>query len=317
VKGPGVVGETGALFFYVVRSSCCRPVSDPFPPSASPDSPKTLLDRLAGQFPAAKRQTLRRMIEAGRVTVNGTPAKRAAQTVGAGDEVVVSDRADVPAVAQKSGRAGGLVVVYEDDDLLVVNKPPGLLTSTVPREKRPTLLATVRRHVEARDRAARVGIIHRLDRDASGLLVFSKNHDAYRSLKQQFFEHTVERVYTAVVRGVPEPAAGRVESRLVERADGTVYSARRPGVGERAVTEYEVIERRGATSVVRVKLHTGRKHQIRVHLSERGTPIVGDPVYGRGNEQGGAGLMLAATRLSLAHPRTGRRMTFEAPPRFL
>src|SRR6185503_6889650 len=114
-----------------------------------------------------------------------------------------------------------------------------------------------------------VGLIHRLDRDASGLLVFSKTHDAYLSLKRQFFDHSVERVYTAVVDGVPTPRSGRVQSWLVERADGTVYSTRRPGEGQRAVTDYEVTDRRKGRSLVRVTLHTGRKHQIRVHLSER------------------------------------------------
>ena len=289
---------------------------EPFPPLADPNTSQTLLDRLARQFPTAKRQTLRRMIEAGRVTINGKLARRAAEAVGMGDDVVVADQSQGPVVAPKAPPASELAIVYEDADLLVVNKPAGLLTSTVPREKRPTLLAMVRRHVEGHDRTARVGLIHRLDRDASGLLVFSKNHEAYRSLKQQFFDHTVERVYTSVVRGVPNPLAGRIESRLVERADGTVYSTRRPGLGEQAVTEYEVVDQRQGQSVVRVKLHTGRKHQIRVHLSERGTPIVGDVIYGPQHEKGGPGLMLAATRLSLTHPRTGRRLTFEAPPRY-
>jgi len=160
-------------------------------------------------------------------------------------------------------------------------------------------------------------LIHRLDRDASGLLVFSKNHAAYRSLKQQFFDHTVERVYTAVVHGVPTPRSGRIESRLVERADGTVYSTPRPDAGQRAVTDYETLDHRRGRSVLRVKLHTGRKHQIRVHLSERGVPIVGDPVYlprdGRKVESAPR-LLLAATKLSLTHPRTGKRLTFEVPP---
>jgi RluA family pseudouridine synthase len=169
----------------------------------------------------------------------------------------------------------------------------------------------------------RVGLIHRLDRDASGLLVFSKTHEAYVSLKRQFFEHSVERVYTAVAEGVPTPRAGRVESRLVERADGTVYSTRQPGKGERAVTDYEVVEERNRRSLIRVSLHTGRKHQIRVHLSQRGSPIVGDTMYARlegpPTRKGPSRpatperLMLAATRLSLTHPRTGARMTFERP----
>ena len=300
----------------------------PSPPTPPP--PATLLEWLAARYPAAKRQTLRRMLQGGRVTLNGRRVVKATQTVTAEDRVVVADQ---PAPRRSAGGpraaahpAPALDIVHEDADLLVVDKPPGLLTSTVPREKRPTLLALVREYVAAstppRARSERVGLIHRLDRDASGLLVFSKTHDAYVSLKRQFFEHNVERAYTAVVEGVPTPRGGRVESRLVERADGTVYSARRPGEGERAVTEYEVVEERRGRSLVRVKLHTGRKHQIRVHLSQRGAPIVGDTMYGRADPvparrppkpAGAERLMLAATRLSLTHPRSGRRMTFERP----
>ena len=153
-------------------------------------------------------------------------------------------------------------------------------------------------------------------------MVFSKNHEAYRSLKRQFFEHSVERVYTALVEGVPTPRAGKIRSRLVERADGTVYSTEVPGVGEKAETDYEVVEEGRGRSLLRVTLQTGRKHQIRVHLSERGTPIVGDAVYSKAAPKGrrekpkgppAPRLMLAATRLSLEHPRTGRRLTFELP----
>ena len=261
------------------------------------------------------------MIQAGRVTINGRAARTAKDTVADDDTVIVAERAggdpSQPAAAVR--RAPQLDIVHEDADLLVVEKPPGLLTSTVPHERRPTLLAKVRAHAAVtsppRGRPPRVGLIHRLDRDASGLLVFSKTDDAYRSLKTQFFEHSVERVYTAVVAGIPTPRGGRIETRLVERADGTVYSTRRPGEGERAISEYETVRERKGRAILRVKLHTGRKHQIRVHLAERGVPIVGDMMYGpdlatRGPTER---LMLAATKLSFTHPRTGERLTFERP----
>src|SRR5262245_66217776 len=103
-------------------------------------------------------------------------------------------------------------IIHEDVDILVVAKPAGLLTSTVPRERRPTLLKMVREYAAQHDPRARVGLIHRLDRDASGLLVFSKNHDAYESLKRQFFRHTVDRIYLAVVRGRLNPPAGKIRS---------------------------------------------------------------------------------------------------------
>jgi len=213
-----------------------------------------------------------------------------------------------------------LDVVYEDRDVLVVNKPAGLLTSTVPREKRPTLLALVQYYIADTHPHARLGLIHRLDRDAAGLLVFSKSHLAYESLKTQFYHHTVTRLYTAIVEGVLNPTAGTVRSRLVERADGTVYSTHKHGVGEVAVTEYEVIGTKDNRSTVRVKLQTGRKHQVRVHLAERGAPIVGDLMYGRtptgartpkGIQR--ADLHLAATTLAFDHPRSGKRLEFQIP----
>jgi 23S rRNA pseudouridine1911/1915/1917 synthase len=200
-----------------------------------------------------------------------------------------------------------LQIVHEDRDVLVLNKPAGLLTSTVPRERRPTLLAAVRQYLPR----ARVGLIHRLDRDSSGLLVFSKSHPAYRALKSQFYHHTVTRIYTAVVQGIPSPPKETIQSRLVEWADGTVHSTRDPRKGELAVTEYEVVDKASGRAVVRVKLQTGRKHQVRVHLSERGTPIVGDVLYGKPDP---AGLHLAATTLAFDHPRTGKRMEFHLPP---
>src|SRR5438105_196125 len=177
-------------------------------------------------------------------------------------------------------RGRKLRIIYEDADVLIVDKPAGLLTSTVPRERRPTLLKMVREYVAANDPRARVGLIHRLDRDASGLLVFSKNHQAYESLKSQLFHRTIDRIYLAVVRGKLNPPAGQIESRLVELPNGSVRTSRRPGHGERGITEYKVINTRGEFQLLRVKLLTGRKHQIRAHLSERGARIVGDRVYG-------------------------------------
>jgi len=202
-----------------------------------------------------------------------------------------------------------LKVVFEDADIIVVDKSPGLLTSTVPGEKRATLLAAVREHVAVRDARARVGLIHRLDRDASGLLVFSKNHAAYRLLKQQFFEHSAKRTYFAAVAGKLDPQEGRIESRLVELTDGSVRSTRLAGKGERAVTHYKTIRQSGNISLLRVTLETGRKHQIRAHLAERGAVILNDPIYGTTKPTGR--MMLVAAELEIAHPKSGRRVKFE------
>jgi len=259
-----------------------------------------LLDLLAKRFPAAKRQTLKRMVHDGRVLINGITAARLDQLVNADDHLAVNS-------PRKALPRPPFPIIHEDRDILVIDKPAGLLTSTVPREPRPTALAALRQYLSLTDPPARLGPIHRLDRDASGLLVFSKNNRAYDSLKRQFFYHTVARVYHAVVSPPPK-SAGRIESFLVERADGSVHSTRVPGRGQRAVTEFAAANRRGYLALLRVTLHTGRKHQIRAPLAQSGSPILGDGQYGGKPHRNG--LMLAAIELAFDHPRTGKRMAF-------
>jgi 23S rRNA pseudouridine1911/1915/1917 synthase len=203
-------------------------------------------------------------------------------------------------------------IVHEDHEILVIDKPHGLLTATVPREKRPTALAAVREHVAGNEPRARVGLIHRLDRDAAGLLVFSKSHDAYVSLKQQFYRHTVERIYLAVVRGKPTPRQGTIDTLLVESNDGSMHRTRDPRKGERAITHYQAIAEERGRSLLRVRLETGKKHQIRAQLAERAVPIINDPMYNTDKPAGP--LMLVAVELHLDHPRTKRRMSFRIDP---
>jgi len=261
----------------------------------------TLLDRLVRQLPAAKRQTLRRLVQHGRVTVNGTAAASLRQAVGPSDIIAI-----LPRPREKISLP--FEIVFEDRDILVIDKPAGLLTSTVPREPRPTALAIL----QAARPKDKIGVAHRLDRDASGLLIFSKNQLALNALKRQFARHSATRIYLSMVSPPPPHKRGRIESALVEWADGSVHSTRAPGRGRRAVTEYEQIRRGGVWALLRVKLHTGRKHQIRAHLSELGCPIVGDEVY-HGKPHTG-GLMLAAIELHVDHPRTGRPVKWQIEP---
>ena len=271
---------------------------------------RTLLDCLAERYPTAKRTTLRRMIQAGRVRINDVVARSANQKIEVSDHLTTDDRTSNKPPARE--HISALSILYEDEDVLVANKPAGLLTATNAREKRQTLLALVREHVHAQHPRAQVGLIHRLDRDAAGLLAFSKNHQAYLSLKQQFYKHSVHREYLAVVHGVPKEASGRIESRLVERADGTVHATREAGKGELGISHYSVVKVVGKRALVKIILETGKKHQIRVHLNSIGHPIVGDPVYGPPSSS--QPLMLAATQLGFAHPRDGRPMKLEIEP---
>jgi RluA family pseudouridine synthase len=285
---------------------------------------RTLLDQLTCQFPSAKKQTLKRMVSAGRVLINRRPATKLAQPLADDDVVAILDKAGgARDTASRRSSRPDFSIVHEDADILVVDKPAGLLTSTVPGERRPTLLAKVSDYLAVQDPRARVGLIHRLDRDASGLLIFSKNPASFRALKQAFLRHEVERVYAAIVAGRPRSSAGRIESHLIERADGTVRSTRETAKGQWAVTEYQTLHARQLPSqkwvtLLKVTLHTGRKHQIRAQLAERGMPIVGDALYNTNEEKTSnlpapSRLMLAAVRLAVTHPRTGRRLTFDLP----
>jgi len=271
-----------------------------------------LQDWLRRAYPKASQTTLRRMLQDGRVRVNGSVARQMKRAIEAGDDVQVASR--TPTSEKPIAPLHPLALVLEDEHILVIDKPAGLLTSTVPRERRPTALAIVRAYVKAREPSARVGLIHRLDRDASGLLIFSKTDQAYRSLKQQFFEHSVRRVYAAITHGVPTPSSGMIDSRLVELPDGWVRTSHRPDGGARAFTNFDAIARERGLAALRVTLQTGRKHQIRAHLSERGVPIVGDRVYGKGDEANR--LMLAAVQLGFVHPQSKKEILCEiAVPR--
>ena len=268
----------------------------------------TLLDWLVQKFPHAKKQTLRDMVRDRRVSINGKPAKSVKEAVGESDRVVVGKKLE-----RARASIEPLKIVHEDEDVLVVIKPPGLLTSTTVRERRATAIEYVRNYLADSEPRARPGIVHRLDRDASGLLVFSKNNAAHQSRKRQFFQHTVLREYLAVVHGQVSPPRGRIESNLVELKDGSVRDTHAPRKGQKAVTEYEVQSQGAKMAVVSVRLETGRKHQIRAHFAQRKNPVVGDSVY-EGRQPPGAMLLLAAVKLGFDHPRSGERVTFEIPP---
>jgi len=287
-----------------------------------------LLDYLVSKFPASKRITLRRMIEAGRVLINGLPARRAKDPVADSDKVEVLDQPqpteeDLAKAKTNPADRLGFEIVHEDDDLIVILKPPDFLTATSEKETRATVASKLETYFAAKTRRWKLGVIHRLDRGASGLLVFTKNTKAYHHLKTQFFHHTVDRVYTAVVQGVVSPKSGRIESLLTERNDGMVIETDDPRKGQEAITDYQTLAtakwehplRAGkkTISLLKVTLLTGRKHQIRAHFASKGCPIMNDPMYGPEDKPHGR-LLLAATELAFEHPTTKARMKFQIKP---
>jgi RluA family pseudouridine synthase len=214
---------------------------------------------------------------------------------------------------------GGLVILHEDQDILVVDKPAGLLTIATDKEKSRTayfILTDYVRKGSARSRR-RLFIVHRLDRETSGVLLFAKTVEAKLRLQDQWKQGEVEKKYLAVVHGHVAKQSGTITTYLAENKAHMVYSTTDAAAGKLAQTSYRVLRQTRNSSLLEVGLLTGRKHQIRVHLAGIGHPVVGDSKYGR--ESGSrARLALHARSLSFTHPTSGERLTFEAAaPAFL
>jgi 23S rRNA pseudouridine1911/1915/1917 synthase len=277
--------------------------------------------RLAGE--GVSRSLLGRLCDEGRVTVGGAPAK-AATRVRAGDVIAVEVPPPEPLIA--APEAIPLRVLFEDDAVLVIDKPAGLVVHPARGHASGTLVNAVVFHagLEHEDEPLRPGIVHRLDKDTSGVLVVAKTPAAREHLKAQFQQHSIERSYLAVTQGVP-PAEITYDTLHGRHPTDRLRFTTRVREGKRAVTHVKVLEQfgRGLAALVRCDLQTGRTHQIRVHLAEAGHPLLGDPVYGRrpadprlrriGEALGRQALH--AEVLGFDHPSTGmrRRFTSELP----
>lgn len=245
------------------------------------------------------------MLQGGRVRVNGEREVDAKRRLAPGDEVSVLSRAEAVTLPPS------LTLLHEDDDVIVVIKANGLLTVATEREPETNAQAILNEYLQKKG-GGRIHVVHRLDRETSGVLVFAKNFKAREALKEKFAEHDIDRVYVAIIEGTIDPPNGTLQSHLLERPNLRMESVKRHPDAKLAITHYRTIARSGAYSMLEVTLETGRKNQIRAHLSEAGHPIVGDQFYGSNvNPLGRLGLH--AERLGFDHPATGKRMTFTAP----
>ena len=264
----------------------------------------TLVARVRALFPEASGRTVKQWIEQGRVAVNGAVVRQATAPVGARDRVALGARGGVAEFPAE------LRLVHEDDDILVIDKPAGLLTVATPRERERTAFHLLWGYLQAKRPPRRPFIVHRLDRETSGLLVFATSVGAKRRLQAQFEARQVDRVYVALVHGLVRLDEGVMESRLAEDRSLRVRPSAR---GRDAITRYRVLARRRDTTVLELSLGTGRRRQIRVQLAALGHPIVGDAEHG--GRPGRAGRMyLHATRLGFAHPRDRSPVRFESAP---
>ena len=208
-----------------------------------------------------------------------------------------------------------LQLVYEDDDIIVVNKGYGLLSVNIPnpaQKKIESAYDIIRDYVKRKDPRNKIFVVHRLDRDTTGLMMFAKSEEAQEILRHNWNNFVLERHYIAVVEGIVKDDSGVVKSRLAENSRFQVYSTENQDEGKLAVTRYKVLKRGRGSSLLEFALDTGRKNQIRVHASEMGHPISGDKKYGASTSRAGR-LCLHAKTLRFAHPITRKDLAFEAP----
>lgn len=270
----------------------------------------TLIDVLQQRFPDSSKTTLRKMLAADRVHVNGAPERDAKRVIAAEDRVEIAPKAARPIDPR-------VRILFEDDDLIVVDKAAGLLTVPSPDVLHETAESFLNLYLGGRAGEWRVHHVHRLDRDTSGVLVFAKNTWVRDRLQELFAAHDIERVYVAVVHGKLREPSGTFRSLLAEDRDQRVRSVT-DSEGKEAVTHYRTIASGRRYSMLEVTLESGRRNQIRVHLAEAGHPIVGDTMYGKGREDDLGRLGLHAKHLAFVHPRSGAKVTFtsEMPRQF-
>jgi 23S rRNA pseudouridine1911/1915/1917 synthase len=271
--------------------------------TTGPEDQGLRLDQvLAARVPELSRRKARVLLDIGGVFVDGARTKVAGRTMRAGQVVVANLGGALERATKEPGRAArardeaalpSFHVVHRDDDLVIVDKPSGLLTAPTPESDRNNLASALTRAL-----GREVFVVHRLDLETSGLLVFALTDEANRALSARFREHDVERVYLAALRGVVAD-----DERTIDL----------PLAGRRAVTHLTVIDRFAAATLVRCRLETGRTHQIRLHVQHLGHPVLGDRRYGEGTPFDPPRMALHATVLGIQHPRTGEPLRFESP----
>ena len=282
------------------------------------------LDKVLAEASGLSRERVKALLGEGRVRLGGQPAHQASAKVPAGVAFEIAVPAAIPATAEAQDIP--LSIVYEDDDLIVVDKPAGLVVHPAAGNLDGTLVNALLHHCRGQlsgiGGVARPGIVHRIDKDTSGLLVVAKTDAAHEGLARQFADHSIERAYLAVVGGHPLPPAGTVRGAIarspVNRKKMALVA---DGRGKHAVTHYRTIEKFPDATLVECRLETGRTHQVRVHMASTGHPLLGDPVYGRTparlrpvlGQLHFARQALHAAVLGFLHPVSGSELRFSSP----
>jgi len=266
--------------------------------------PGTLAACLQAKYPESSKSAIRKWLEHDRVKVNGNMAHNGRAALRPGDRVEVLRKV----FARHLGT--GIDILHEDNDVLVIHKKENLLTIATEREKEATVYAYLYSYVKRQKAENKIFVVHRLDKKASGVLVFARSEAVKRMLQAQFHSHTIDRQYVAVVEGRMRDDHGTVQNFLAENRAYKVYVTEDPAAGKMAITKYRVRRRSSKYSLVEIQTLTGRKHQIRVHLAGLGHPIIGDKEYGSTKNPLNR-LGLHAHRLGFVHPVSGRKLKFE------
>lgn len=260
------------------------------------------------------RETIQRMIKTGKILVNNKQEKASFKTT-VGDLITLEE--EIPEEIELKPQEKPLDIIYEDDDMLVINKEKGIVVHPGNGNPDGTLanavMAKCKGSLSGIGGKIRPGIVHRIDKDTSGLIIVAKNDTAHINLSKQIQDRKVKKTYIALVRGVIKENEATINMPIGRSSKDRKKMAVTKD-GKEAITHFKVLKRYNGFTLLEVKIETGRTHQIRVHLSEIGYPIVGDEVYSNGkNPFGVKGQMLHAEKLELKHPRTGKDLTFEAP----
>lgn len=274
---------------------------------ATAASPAGLLDFLMASLPDLKRTSVKELLKHNQVRVNGTVTTQFDYPVGEGAEVEVNFTREFPRFYNRR-----IQLVYEDDDIIVINKGYGVLSMGNDKVKEGTAYSIMREYVKWCDPRNKLFIIHRLDRDTSGLMMFAKNVMAKETMQHNWNNMVLNRKYLAVVEGKVDDEEGTVRSYLAENSQYEVYSTDNPEEGQLAVTRYRKLACRNGYTLLEVELDTGRKNQIRVHMSDLGHPIAGDRKYGAKSSPIHR-LALHAQTLRFVHPVTRKEMDFSTP----
>ena len=277
------------------------------------------LDVLLSEQSDLTRSRVAALMEEGHVTVDGTPVTKAGLKAKPGQTIILTIPAPKPAVPEAQDIP--LTILYEDNDLAVVVKPCGMVVHPAAGNADGTLVNALLHHLDSLGGIGgelRPGIVHRLDKDTSGLLLVAKNDAAQLALSEQLSARTMEKHYRALVEGAPREDSGRIEA-AIARSKKDRKKMAVDDEGREALTEWTVLQRGRGVALLDVHILTGRTHQIRVHMRHIGHPVCGDPIYGSQKGAKVPRLMLHAYSLTFTHPASGERMTFTAdlPAEFL